>query len=152
MRLKRSSYVVLLLGIAVGILCGVGGYTFLYAKGLSYMKNDPEVCANCHIMQEYYDRWTHGSHHAVAVCNDCHTPPDFVGKYLTKGRNGMRHSYAFTTGDFHEPLQIKPDNRKIAEVSCRKCHADLVQAMDGGGGGQDKPVSCIRCHGAVGHP
>ena len=36
-----------LLAVLVGILRGIGGYTFLYAKGLSYMSDDPEVCINC---------------------------------------------------------------------------------------------------------
>ena len=31
-----------------GILTAVGGYTFVYAKGYSYLTNDPAACANCH--------------------------------------------------------------------------------------------------------
>jgi cytochrome c nitrite reductase small subunit len=68
----------------VGVAFGVGGYTFLYARGWSYLTNDPRACANCHVMEEQYAGWLKSSHRSVAVCNDCHTPPDLVGKYLTK--------------------------------------------------------------------
>ncbi|HYP29673.1 MAG TPA: NapC/NirT family cytochrome c [Blastocatellia bacterium] len=62
-------------GVAVGLAAGVGGYTFIYAKGYSYLTNDPAACANCHIMQDHYDGWIKSSHRSVAACNDCHTPP-----------------------------------------------------------------------------
>ena len=48
----------------------VGSYTFVYAKGYSYLTNDPAACANCHIMSEHFAAWTKSSHRAVAVCND----------------------------------------------------------------------------------
>ena len=137
--------------VAVGLAAGIGGFTFVYAKGASYLTNDPAACANCHVMSDHYTGWVRSSHRAVATCNDCHTPPGVVAKYMTKASNGFWHSFAFTTGDFPDPLQIKGHNREIAEQACRKCHAELVTAMDGGHEGADA-VSCIRCHGAVGHP
>jgi len=45
----------ILIGVSLGIVVGIGGYTFLYAKGGSYMTNNPAACANCHIMQEHFD-------------------------------------------------------------------------------------------------
>lgn len=137
-------------GVATGGAAGIGGYTFLYARGLSYMTDDPAACANCHVMEGHYKAWSRGSHHAVAVCNDCHTPHDFVGKYVTKARNGYHHSLAFTTGRFHEPIQITERNRQITEQACRDCHQDIVQAIDGHTGGKET-LSCIRCHASVGH-
>ena len=62
---RGNSLFITLLVIALGLGLGIGGYTFLYAKGLSYMSTDPEVCANCHIMQPQYDSWQKSSHHAV---------------------------------------------------------------------------------------
>jgi cytochrome c nitrite reductase small subunit len=142
---------VLAFSLAAGAAAGVGAYTFLYAKGDSYFYNDPAACANCHVMQAYLDGWIKSSHRHVAVCNDCHAPPDFVGKYMTKGLNGFWHSYAFTTGDFPDALHATPRNRAIAEAACRKCHSDVTAALAGPhGGGED--ISCVRCHGAVGHP
>lgn len=142
--------VCLVAGVASGIAMGVGLFTFVYARGASYMTNDPGACANCHIMNEQFDGWTRSSHHQVAVCNDCHTPHDFLGKYMTKAINGYHHSLAFTTGEFHEPIQIKERNRNITEQACRSCHADIVQGIDANHSGNDES-SCIRCHPSVGH-
>jgi len=138
------------LGGLIGVAFGVGVYTFVYAKGASYLTNNPAACANCHIMGDHYRAWSRSSHHAVATCNDCHTPANFVGKYLTKANNGFWHSFAFTTGRFPEPIRIKGYNRKIAENACRKCHSSLVTTIEGHSSGEQ--LSCIRCHGAVGHP
>ena len=141
----------LALAVSLGVAVGIAGFTFVYARGASYLTNDPAACANCHVMSEHYSGWMKSSHRAVATCNDCHTPPGLVGKYATKASNGFWHSFAFTTGIFPDTLRIKPHNRDIAERACRKCHSELVTAMDGGHAGAP-PVSCIRCHGAVGHP
>lgn len=140
----------ILLGAVIGTAGGVGTYTFVYAKGASYMTNDPAACDNCHIMNEQYNAWSKSSHHGVAVCNDCHAPHTFIGKYQTKAINGFNHSLAFTTGRFHEPIQITPRNRAITEAACRYCHQDIVQAIDANHSGDDV-LSCIRCHNSVGH-
>src|SRR5687767_15805560 len=78
------------LTVALGLAVGVGTYTFVYARGYSYMTDNPEACANCHIMQEQFSAWVKSSHRSVAVCNDCHTPPAFVAKYMTKERSEER--------------------------------------------------------------
>jgi cytochrome c nitrite reductase small subunit len=135
--------------VAAGLAAGLGGYTFVYAKGASYLTNDPAACANCHVMDEYYRGWTRSSHRAVAVCNDCHTPHGLVPKYATKALNGFWHSYAFTTGGFPDPLQITARNRRITQDACQKCHAPVVDAMHAGFG---EVPACVRCHGSVGHP
>ncbi|HJX29533.1 MAG TPA: cytochrome c nitrite reductase small subunit [Thermoanaerobaculia bacterium] len=143
----------ILLGTLLGLAIGIGIYTFVYAKGASYLTNDPGACANCHIMQDQYDGWQVSAHRSVAVCNDCHTPPGLVPKYVTKASNGFWHSYAFTTGDFHEPIRIKESNRKVTEKACRKCHEPMVLAIEGPAGphraGQE--IACLRCHSDVGH-
>lgn len=136
------------LSLAVGLALGVGGYTFVFARGASYMTDDAAACANCHVMDDYYSAWLKSSHHSVAVCNDCHTPAGFLPKYATKTSNGFWHSFAFTTGRFPDPLRIKPHNYAIAEQACHKCHQDMVEAL--GPFGQER-VECIRCHAHVGH-
>ena len=144
----------LLIVVAVifGLAVGLGTFTFGYARGASYMTNDPAACANCHVMQGHYDDWRHSSHRSVAVCNDCHTPPGLIPKYTVKAKNGFWHSFYFTTGRFHEPIQITPGNREVTEKACRKCHAAIVAAIDPMPGHRpsDK-TSCIRCHSTVGH-
>ena len=62
-------------GVVLGLLLGIGGFTFIYARGASYLTNDPGACANCHVMQDHFDAWQRSSHRAVAVCNDCHARP-----------------------------------------------------------------------------
>ncbi len=138
------------LGVASGMGMGIGGYTFIYAKGFSYMTNAPETCANCHVMQGHYDAWIKSSHKNVAVCNDCHTPHTLIGKYYVKAMNGYHHSLAFTTGRFPDQIQIKPNNRQVTEEACRYCHADIVESIDSLGHGP-RALDCIRCHASVGH-
>lgn len=138
-----------LAGVVGGIL-GLGAFTFSYAQGLSYLTNDPKACANCHVMREYYDGWNRSGHAHAAVCNDCHTPHDnIVAKYAVKAINGFRHSYAFTTGDFPEPIQIVPFDRKITQNTCLYCHGDMVTAISHAE--SKDPTDCLTCHAGVGH-
>ena len=134
----------------LGVALAVGGYTFLYARGWAYLTNDPQACANCHVMQEQYGAWLKGSHRQVAVCNDCHTPPGLIPKYMVKAENGFRHSFAFTTGRFPDQIQIVPADLNVTERACRKCHEDIVAAIEGPEG-QAERISCVRCHRSVGH-
>jgi cytochrome c nitrite reductase small subunit len=135
----------------LGVASGLGLYTFVYAKGHAYLTDDPAACANCHVMNEQYDGWLKASHRSVAGCNDCHVPANLVGKYWTKSRNGFWHSYYFTTQTFHEPIRATPTSRRIAEANCRRCHEPVVQAMGTPSHAGDDSLSCIRCHGSVGH-
>jgi cytochrome c nitrite reductase small subunit len=134
--------------IAVGAMTAVGGYTFIYARGYSYMTDDPAACANCHVMEDHYRAWMTSSHRTVAVCNDCHTPPGLVSKYAVKAINGFNHSVAFTTGRFPEPLRITEMNHGVTEQACRQCHQPIVEAIEHPSTPQ---LSCIRCHSTVGH-
>ena len=70
--------------LLMSVTIGTGGYTLYYAKGFSYLTDDPKACTNCHVMEPMYNSWQRGSHHAVTVCNDCHTPKNFFNKYLVK--------------------------------------------------------------------
>jgi cytochrome c nitrite reductase small subunit len=91
------------------------------------------------------------SHRSVAVCNDCHVPSGLFGKYYTKGRNGFWHSYYFTTQTFEEPIRATPFTRRITEANCRRCHEPIVQAMGTPSHAGEREISCVRCHGSVGH-
>jgi cytochrome c nitrite reductase small subunit len=148
--MRATHAAIVVCSIALGVAAGLGAYTFAYARGWSYLTNDPAACANCHVMNEQYDGWLKASHRSVAVCNDCHVPHDLVGKY-TKARNGFWHSFYFTTQTFHEPITATPASRRIAETNCRRCHAAIVQAMGTPTHAGSAEISCIRCHGSVGH-
>jgi len=139
-----------LVAVLLGTTVGIGAYTFVYSKGYSYLSNNPGACANCHVMQSYYDAWIKSSHRSVAVCNDCHTPHNLVGKYATKASNGFFHSLAFTSGRFPDSIDIKPRNYRVTEAACRHCHQDIVSAIDGWHR-QAAGMSCTRCHSSVGH-
>lgn len=149
--MRSENVLLVFLGVAVGLAIGIGGFTFVYAKGASYLTDDPQACANCHVMEEQFAGWVRSSHRAVAVCNDCHTPKGVLAKYLNKAANGARHSWAFTTGWFHEPIGITAGNRQITESRCRDCHQEVSEAILSGHP-KDAGLSCIRCHGSVGHP
>jgi len=133
-----------------GAFAGLGMFTFGYGDGSAYLKNDPAACTNCHVMQPMYDSWVKSSHKDVATCNDCHLAPDPLGKWLVKADNGFFHSLAFTTNDFHEPIQIKPRNRVVTQRACLSCHGDLVDHMRPAERGGDMLV-CATCHSDVGH-
>jgi cytochrome c nitrite reductase small subunit len=136
--------------VVLGMLVGIGVYTFGYGQGWRYLSNDPLACTNCHVMQGHFDSWQKASHHHVAVCNDCHLPHAFLGKWVTKMDNGFFHSLAFTTGDFHEPIQIKPRNRRVTLATCLYCHGDVVHQMLPREP-QGEMLACIHCHSDVGH-
>lgn len=139
------------LSVMLGVLVGLGGYTFVYAKGYSYMSNDPTVCINCHIMRDEYDGWNRAPHHAVATCVDCHLPHDLAGKYMAKGLNGFNHSKAFTLQNFHEPIIITPHNARILQDNCVRCHKQLTENILKAEHGEKDTTQCVRCHSRVGH-
>lgn len=148
--LRRFGPLPAALALVLGMFVGIGTFTFGYAEGFSYLSNDPRVCVNCHVMQDYYDSWLKASHHHVAVCADCHMPHDLIGKYAVKADNGFFHSLAFTLDNFHEPIQIKPRNRRVTQATCIHCHKDIVEQMlpESPGG---EVLLCVHCHAGVGH-
>ncbi|GAB5444034.1 MAG: cytochrome c nitrite reductase small subunit [Fuerstiella sp.] len=147
---RRLSKGVIAFSLTLGVLAGVGVFTFGYGKGASYLSNNPQSCINCHVMQDQMDSWQHSSHHHVAVCNDCHLPHDLIGKWVTKADNGFFHSLAFTMGGYKDPIQIKPRNRRVTESACLSCHSEFVHNLlpNNRTAGMR---SCIHCHGDVGH-
>ncbi len=147
---KTKTIVLVFFGLLVGIPLGVSTGTFIYADGFSYFSGNPKACMNCHVMKSNFDSWNTSSHKAVATCNDCHTSGSFISKYSQKALNGFMHSWAFTTGNFHEPIQIKPFNQRIAQQSCLKCHSNLIEASHFGNVGFGNR-NCLNCHSNVGH-
>lgn len=140
-----------LLAISVGLAAGIGGYTFRYAEGLSYLSTDPRACVNCHIMQPQYNAWQKSSHHTVAVCVECHLPEPFFAKYYAKAENGWRHGQKFTTQDFVEPITVQAAGRRILQANCVRCHDSLVGHLASGPRGELDQLDCVRCHAGVGH-
>ncbi|MFH1010083.1 MAG: cytochrome c nitrite reductase small subunit [bacterium] len=143
----KNPIVYSLLAIAVGALIGIGGFTFWYARGYSYLSDDPKACVNCHIMRDNFDSWIVSSHRTV-TCNDCHTAHDVFGKYLTKLRNGVHHSVAFTFREVQVPRTTQT-SLDIIQKNCLRCHEPMVgmlfQAQE------LKTMRCTQCHLTGGH-
>jgi len=150
------------LALLFGGVIGLSLFTASYAEGTSYLSDDPAACRNCHVMNDVYDAWSRGTHHAVATCNDCHVPPQFFAKYLAKGRNGYHHSMGFTLQPavpdevgarkvFDEPIRIKATNSQILQDNCLRCHGDFVHDVVRGSTWADDAIRCVHCHSSVGH-
>src|ERR1700757_456865 len=141
----------LFLGCALGLLIGLGGYTFIYSKGYSYLTNNPAACANCHVMQAQYDAWLKSSHRMAATCNDCHTPHNIIGKYAVKANNGFWHSFYFTSGHSPHTIEITKFDDQVVTNAGRRCHVSFTSAIDGNViHGKAAGLQCTRCHNSVG--
>ena len=145
----KTSFLITL-GIILGLPIGTGITTFIYAEGPSYFSSDARACINCHAMNDQFSSWQASSHRPVASCNDCHSNGSAVEMYAQKAVNGALHSWAFTTGEYHQPIRIKKFNREIAHRSCLDCHSNLIETShfsEHSFGQRD----CLRCHRDVGH-
>jgi cytochrome c nitrite reductase small subunit len=144
-------------GALFGSLVSAVGYTVHYAEATSYLSDDPTACINCHIMNDQYNSWSKGAHHARATCNDCHVPHDsLISKYWVKGEHGYRHSKGFTFQDFHEPIQITPGSLEVVNDNCVRCHEDMSHSIrltsaHGGASYPGDELSCTHCHAAIAH-
>jgi cytochrome c nitrite reductase small subunit len=147
----RSSRVVVLFGCLVGVLVGVGAFTFVYAKGFSYLSPDPRACVNCHVMAEQYEAWVKSGHRHVATCIDCHLPHEGLAKWAAKADHGFRHSVAFTLQNFKEPIEITPRDRAMVQVNCLRCHGAFVHAVYASPGPLREELDCMHCHAGAGH-
>lgn len=147
-RIKPASLVLDIVGLGFFLL-GLGGYTFVYARGTSYLSDDPNTCVNCHVMREQFDAWRHSSHGRVAVCNDCHTPhSSVVEKWVVKGINGFNHSVAFTLQSYPENIRIKGFNADVVQANCVGCHENLTHFLTLTEG---SAPNCLTCHTGIGH-
>lgn len=147
--LPRTNMLLFSLAGMIGLFIGLGSYTFYYARGYSYLSDNPEACVNCHIMREQFNGWVKSSHKDFATCNSCHVPHDLIGKYATKAENGFWHSWYFTFQNFHEPIQMREKSRVIVQENCLGCHGQFVSSIANHAGADD--VNCIQCHRGVGH-
>lgn len=150
MRIGLGKYGVVA-AVLIGVLVGVGAYTFQFANGLSYFGSDPRTCVNCHIMNQQFASWNKASHHAAATCVDCHLPASGIDKYIAKSENGYHHSKAFTLQDFHEPIMIHEKNSRILQDNCLRCHGQFVHQIVSGSTTDKTAVRCVHCHKSVGH-
>ncbi len=150
MFVRSSAIFGLVISLLVGVPLGTAFATFFYADGLAYLSKDPRACINCHVMQGQFNSWQASSHHTVATCNDCHSNGSFIEKYAQKGLNGFLHSWAFTTGLYHDPIRIKQFNLSITKRTCLSCHSELVESSRWSHPSWEEK-DCLSCHREVGH-
>jgi cytochrome c nitrite reductase small subunit len=148
--MKRAGLLVFF-ACLLGIPAGVGAFTFVYAKGFSYLSTDPKACVNCHVMNQQYDGWLKSGHRHTATCVECHLPHAGLGKWVAKAEHGFRHSAAFTLQNFKEPIQITPRDLEIVRENCVRCHEALVEAVVDAPGRRHGDLACMHCHTGVGH-
>ena len=116
--------------VAAAVLCGLGIVVGRASNATSYITDDPAACLNCHVMENAYGTWSHGSHARVAVCNDCHVPhTNPVAKYAFKGMDGARHSFVFTVHGEPQVLRINPGAVPVVQGNCLRCHADRFEMI-----------------------
>lgn len=144
--MKQPSFLVTLAIILAGAFVALGLYTFYYSKAYSYLQDDPKACMNCHVMKDAFDGWRVSSHRNI-TCNECHTPNEFVGKYLTKMEHGARHSYVFTFGD-PQLMRLKESGEDIVTNNCVACHQTMVNSILPDHANERR---CIQCHEGVAH-
>lgn len=135
-----------------GCALGAGIFGFGYSELPSYLGSAPETCANCHVMQEYYDAWSRGPHHNVATCDDCHLPHgNVIQQYSAQLSDGMLHSYKFTTGDYPTNIVIRQSSLDIVNQSCLTCHDNMTAQIRASMTADGDSVTCSRCHSHIGH-
>ncbi|MCL1897253.1 MAG: cytochrome c nitrite reductase small subunit [Micrococcales bacterium] len=150
-KFSKAVLVRVIAAVFVGTAIGVVTFGVAYAEVPSYFGSDPQTCANCHVMQPYYDAWRVGGHAAHATCNDCHLPHgSVVSKYLTKAEDGLLHGSKFTFGNYPVNITIRDSSLKIVNDACLDCHTGMVENLFISKG-KDTELTCTRCHADVGH-
>lgn len=136
--------------LGFGLAWGIGLATLRVSRATSYMSDAPEACVNCHVMRPFYATWARSSHASRATCNDCHVPHDSVlSKYAFKARDGIYHSYVFTTHTEPQVIHISDAAIGVVENNCRRCHAEVVNQAVGPHQAGDR--RCWECHREVPH-
>ncbi len=138
---KTSSFLVLLVGIVIGVSAFAGS---MYVVERT---NERAFCASCHVMLPASVS-NKTSLHADLACNDCHLPHDNVVNYLfTKAKLGATDIYLNTVGDYDVPVMATESMKTIVNDNCIRCHRMTnmnVAVMESKG-------SCVSCHRSVPH-
>lgn len=136
--------------IAVAAAVIALGFFVYVTDAPAYTGNAPETCNNCHVMDAQYENWVHGAHEAWAKCTDCHLPHDnLLNYYIEKGRQGMKDTYAFTTGNIPVAIRASKETKEIVQENCLRCHETAVEDIMAGPQPFDR--HCWDCHRHAAH-
>ncbi len=130
--------------VLAGVLIGLGVLTLRVSNAMSYLKDTPETCMNCHVMRDAYATWQRGSHGRFAVCTDCHLPHDnLVAKTAFKSADGLKHSAVFTFRLEPQVLELSDAAVRVVQANCLSCHANQLSMIRLAGAAQR---TCWECH------
>ncbi|MGE5673878.1 MAG: cytochrome c3 family protein [Mycobacterium leprae] len=113
------------LGVVIGILVVVGGYTYLTGYGPEVLASGPNLadqCGTCHSMDKEVASWQDSSHKNVP-CMACHVEgdPAQVREQLAAHKTDM--AAASTTAPA-KPLEMKVENQR-----CLDCHQPQMDSL-----------------------
>lgn len=141
MKLSRTAKIILAIIVVLAVL-GAGGGALAWQQS-----KNPPFCANCHIIEPYYEGWKDSDLLANAhaeedvVCKECHvtTPFDAAGEAI-----------AYVTGSYEDPLE----ERTFPPDMCYECHeqdtyAQLVQPADQQVNAGGECETCHKVHRSV---
>ena len=106
---RRATLIVLLIGVAIGIVFWGGFNTAMEAT------NEEQFCISCHEMkvnvyQEYTDTIHYTNRTGVrATCPDCHVPKDWVHKFVRKVQ-ATSELYHHFKGDVDTPEKFEANH------------------------------------------
>jgi len=127
---KNSKFLVYGALFVFAIAIGMFAYVVNASKALSYLSSDSRACINCHVMNTQYATWQNSSHGQVATCIECHLPTDgFIGKYVSKAKDGWNHSVAFTLDTYDYAMMITEDGADRVQKNCISCHSSLTSQI-----------------------
>ena len=134
-----TSFFALLTAFVAGLF--IFGITSMTVKAT----DQPNFCANCHVMSEQV--WTHSlSIHAGQDCNQCHTPHDNVVNRLTfKAKVGISDVVA-NMGTVPDRIRASSAMKDVVQSNCVRCHYETVRQVNMA----VKPY-CTDCHTQVPH-
>jgi len=128
--------------ILLAIISGVG--LLIGIKYTSYIRNNPDYCNSCHLMQKTFDGWRKSDHKSV-TCQECHRltvieQDTLLVKHIIYGAEKVPQKHG----------------KKHPWESCAGCH------WEQGSQGKDKPeqsyghyrhsfLECFNCHPFVEH-
>jgi cytochrome c-type protein NapC len=168
-RAGKAAFVILLIGVAIGILFWGGFNTAMEAT------NREQFCISCHEMeanvyQEYTDTIHYTNRTGVrATCPDCHVPKDWVHKFVRKiqASNELYHHFKgdvdtrekFEAKRFELAQNVWRTMKATDSRECRNCHEfysmdytkQESRSSQGHQDAEDAGLTCIDCHKGIAH-
>ena len=140
----------LIAGVVFGLLAGLGVYTFVYAKGGSYLDQRPGGVRQL-------PRHARAVRRLAEVAATTRSRPATTAtrrtassaSTATKARNGFWHSYAFTTGASTSRILITAAQPRGHRGGVPVVPRDMVDAIDARPRTAGEAISCVRCHGVA---